>query len=241
VNPGTADPLEMAQVGTWIEAAQDGDAGAFNHLVDRYAPVIYPLAYRRCQNAEDAQECCQEAWLSAWRSIESFRGGPSALNAWLACILINACRDRVRYEMRRPSVPLQVDQDGATNKIPLPSPGQSPQDYAEAQDLSLLLEACLARLSSEHRDVLILDKVGFEYAEIGEILELEIGTVKSRLSRARARMRDMLRGNAPIGMKSSMEPSAASRRSSFSEAKDSKSESKPNVDPAPGSSNVKSS
>jgi DNA-directed RNA polymerase specialized sigma24 family protein len=79
----------------------------------------------------------------------------------------------------------------------LPQPGQSVEEFAEQADLRAILERCLGRLPEEHREILLLDHMGFKYREIAEILSLEVGTVRSRMSRARARMRDLLLGRAP--------------------------------------------
>jgi hypothetical protein len=114
----------------------------------------------------------------------------------LARIVVNACRDRQRYERRRPSTPLEPESDDGYQRLPLPDSGESPEHFAERADQRKMLEYALGQLSDEHRIVVLLDHVGFNYADISSILGIEVGTVKSRLSRARSRLRDILTNSA---------------------------------------------
>jgi RNA polymerase sigma-70 factor, ECF subfamily len=199
-----------------VAAARRGDARAFNGLVDHHQPVAYHVAVLHLGNADDALDACQEAMLSAWRAISSFRGDGAAFRAWLLAIVANTCHDRQRYAARRPTVPLDPDATGDGLPLPLPDPGQSPEDYAASADLAALLAAALARLSDEHRMIVLLDHVGLSYAEIAVALGVEVGTVKSRLSRARARLRDILTGADDVG--GGVEPLDSPRRSIFAPA-----------------------
>ena len=239
MDPDSKEPLEMARVEGWIQDARRGDARAFNHLVDRYSHALFSLAYRNCLNADEARESCQEAWLSAWRAFERYDGDAKGLHAWLARIVINASRDRLRYEQRRPQLTLSPDRDDLARALQLPGPDQTPQDFAEAHELGVLLDACLARLSPEHREVLLLDKDEFDYNEIAAILQVELGTVKSRMSRARAHMRDMLNGSAPFASpRGDMEPNGTPRRFTSNSGQDRSAAPKPATDRPPGPPNV---
>lgn len=187
----------------WIEAAKNGDANAFNQLVTFYQATAYHVAYYQVGNEDDALDACQEAMLSAWRAMPRFEGNADGFRAWLMRIVVNACRDRLRYEKRRPHIPIETERDGDRRVLPIPVPGQTPEQYAENSDLRSLLEQCLAQLSDDHREVILLDQSGLSYSEIATTLDVEIGTVKSRLSRARAAMRQLLSGQ---GQRPAQEP-----------------------------------
>jgi RNA polymerase sigma-70 factor (ECF subfamily) len=187
-----------------VRNAQAGDARAFNRLVEAHQGFCYALARQRLRDDDAALEVCQQAMLQAWEAMARFQGGAGDFRGWLARIVINAGYDRLRRERRRPEV-VPLHPEDREEPLPLPDPGESPEAYALRADLSALLDRCLAALSDEHRTIILLDQAGFDYQEIGRALDLELGTVKSRLSRARARARDFLVG---VG-----EPRAAAGRS----------------------------
>ncbi len=201
----------------WLADAIKGDATAFNRLVDYHQSMAYHVAYHQLGNADGALDACQDAMISAWRAIGRFEGNLAGFRAWLARIVVNACRDQIRYERRRPTAPLEVpSDDGDDYVLPLPDSTESPEEHALRQDHSRALERALGLLTDEHREVVLLDHSGFSYAEIAGILGVEVGTVKSRLSRARARMRDLLTesGLHPgAGGGSSTEPADSRTRS----------------------------
>jgi len=182
------------EVERWIDAAKQGDLGAFNRLVGLHQGLLYGIAYRQLGNADDALDACQEALFSAWRAMARFEGGAAKFRAWLLRILVNACRDRQRLEGRKQELPLALEYDGEVFEMELPDPGQTPEAYAEVGDLRALLEGAIGQLPEEQRTVVLLDHAGLDYAAIAEILGIEVGTVKSRLSRARGRLRDILGG-----------------------------------------------
>jgi len=179
--------------------------------VDYHQSLAYHVAYHHLGNRDDALDACQEAMLAAWRALQGFRGDADNFRRWLVKIVVNSCHDRQRYERRRPHVPIEVDDDGERRVLPLPDLGESPESYAERGDLRTLLEQALSRLSEDHRTVILLDHTGHSYAEMANILDVEVGTVKSRLCRARAHMRDMLTGRT--GPDAATEPEASARRS----------------------------
>jgi RNA polymerase sigma factor (sigma-70 family) len=190
----------------WIAGARAGDAGAFNRLVDAFQGLCYHVALHHTGgDPELAEDACQEAMLSAWHAVGRFEGDARAFRAWLMRVVVNACRDVTRYERRRPHGPLEGLRDGEPWELPLPDHGQSPEAYALNADLAQLLAGVLARLATEHREVILLDQAGFSYAEIAAILDIAGGTVKSRLSRARVAARALLSGEG--------EPAASRRRS----------------------------
>lgn len=180
-----------------IESARAGSPHAFNTLVNAYQDTAYNVAYRVLGHADAAADATQEAFLSAYRALAGFRGG--SFKAWLLRIVTNACYDQLRLKKRRPQASLEdmvEDPDYATALI---DHGESPEDVLIRQDLAQALEAGIAKLPFDQRVVLVLSDVqGFSYEEIGEATGASLGTVKSRLSRARARLRDYLtRGREP--------------------------------------------
>ena len=175
-----------------IQAAQRGDLNAFNELVLSFQGRVYNLAYRIMGDGDSAADATQEAFISAYRAIGGYRGG--SFRAWLMRIVTNACYDELRRRKRRPTSSLDAlyVTDAAPGEV-LASRSESPEAFAQRQDLQRALHAGLQTLPKEQRAALILSDVqGYDYKEIAEISGVSLGTVKSRLSRGRAKMRDYL-------------------------------------------------
>lgn len=179
-----------------ISSAQQGDLDSFNRLVLAYQDMVYGQAYRMMGEAEAAEDAAQEAFISAYRSLSSYRGG--SFKAWLMRIVTNACYDELRRRKRRPTTPLEpVDADDEEVESPrwLEDPGESPEDAAERSELNLALQNCLSGLPDEFRAVVVMiDVQGLDYSEASEAIGAPLGTVKSRLARARLKLRDCLQG-----------------------------------------------
>lgn len=179
-----------------IQAARHGDLDAFNRLVLAYQDQVYSQAYRMMGEKDAAEDATQEAFISAFRSIQTYRGG--SFRAWLLRIVTNASYDELRRRQRRPTTPLEpVDSEEEEIESPhwLADPGDSPETQAERMELDQAIQNCLKDLPPEFRSVVVLvDVQGFDYDEAAEVLRKPVGTVKSRLSRARLRLRDCLRG-----------------------------------------------
>ena len=175
----------------WIQAAKSGDQAAFGHLVETYQKRVYALTVRMCPTRELAEEAAQEAFLSAWQGLPFFRGD-SAFSTWLYRLVSNACVDLLRRDgRRRASAGPSLDDEELNLDVPDPAP--SPQDAAERQELREEIERGLSALSPEHREVLILREIHqLRYDEIADSLSLDVGTVKSRISRARKQLRNFL-------------------------------------------------
>lgn len=179
-----------------IQEAQNGNLDAFNRLVLAYQDLVYSQAYRMMGEAYSAEDAVQEAFISAYRSLRTFRGG--SFKSWLLRIVTNACYDELRWRKRRPTTPLEpVDEDDETIESPhwLADPGESPEEAAERAELSSALQRCLDELPDDFRVVVILvDIQGFDYSDASNVIKKPLGTVKSRLARARVRLRDCLQG-----------------------------------------------
>lgn len=175
-----------------IAAAQQGDTTAFNRLVLQYQDMAYTVAYRIMSDPDAAADATQEAFISAYQGLSHFRGG--SFKAWLMRIVTNTCYDELRRRKRHP----QRSLDALCLKEPMPasspdSPPESPEEHAQRRELSHLLQAGIALLPDDQRVVLVLSDVqGLSYQEIAKVLGVPRGTVKSRLHRARAKLRDYL-------------------------------------------------
>ena len=183
--------MDHTQEQQWIAQARQGDQDAFAQLVYLYEKRIYALALRMCGNPEDAAEAAQEAFLAAWQGLPFFRGEAS-FSTWLYRLASNSCVDLLRREGRhRQAAGPSLDDEAVSPSVPDPGPG--PQETAERRELRRQIEAGLAALSPEHRQVLILREIQqLSYDEISRILELDLGTVKSRISRGRRQLRNFL-------------------------------------------------
>jgi RNA polymerase sigma-70 factor (ECF subfamily) len=159
-----------------VARAVGGDQGAFTDLVRRHERRVYNIAYRMLGREEDARDATQDAFLSCYRRLASFRGD-AAFTTWLHRIAINASYDVLR---RRKVTPAGLDE--------APEPPPSP-DHAEATAGTVDAQRALLHVGLEHRAVLVLHDVrGLAYEEVAAILEVPVGTVKSRLHRARVAM-----------------------------------------------------
>lgn len=176
-----------------VEAARRGDVNSFNALVRLYEGRVYNLCFRMLGDAESAADAAQEAFLSAFRNLRSFRGG--SFRSWLLRIATNACYDALRARKRRPAVSLDAaDDEDEHSPLQVADPAESPDDFALRRELAGAIQQGLATLPEDQRAVLILSDIeGLSYEEIAQVTGANLGTVKSRLSRGRARLRDVLR------------------------------------------------
>ncbi len=181
-----------------IARSRDGDLAAFNRLVERYQNPLYKLCLRMLSAPQAAEDAAQDAFISAYRSIERFRG--ATFRAWLFRIAANACYDELRRRRSRPAVSLDApvgEED--TLAIDLPNPGPSPEEHAQRSELNRALKRSLAALPDEQRLTIVLcDVQGLDYAEIAVAMNVSLGTVKSRVSRARSRLRELVQEHGEL-------------------------------------------
>jgi RNA polymerase sigma-70 factor (ECF subfamily) len=174
-----------------ISAAQKGDRRAFNQLVLHYQGLAYNVAYRILGDPEAAADATQDAFFSAFRAMPKFRGG--SFKSWLLRIVTNACYDQLRVKQRRPTSSLDDLPVEADHTYYLQDSAEQPDEFVERQELNRFIEAGIATLPTDQRMVLVLSDIqGMSYQEVAEVLNISLGTVKSRLSRGRAKLRDFL-------------------------------------------------
>ena len=179
---------------TIIHEAQHGDLNAFNSLVLVYQDVVYNTALRILNDEDLAADAAQEAFLSAFRALNSYRGG--SFRAWLLRTVTNACYDELRRKKRRPTTPLEPEtDDGDEVESPrwLADPNASPEQQLDQAELEHAIQHCLENLPTDFRAVVVLaDIQGLDYSEVAIAVKSPVGTIKSRLARARLRLRECL-------------------------------------------------
>jgi len=183
-----------------VAACRSGRTEAFGELVTRHQDRVFNLAYRLTSSADDAAEIAQEAFLKAYRGLDSFRGD-CAFYTWMFRIAVNTARSRQRFKAVRPKeLSLDAnpgrDADGSGGKsllTDLPAAGTDPVEEASRAEHRQLVEQALARLNEEQRMLIVLrDIEGRNYGELADLLDCPRGTVKSRLHRARMALKDLL-------------------------------------------------
>ena len=174
-----------------IERSQRGDLDAFNALVLAYQGQVYSVCLRMLGSPQPAEDATQEAFIAAFRAVSRFRHG--SLRAWLLRIAANVCYDELRRRRSRPQVPLEARAGEEQSAAEPASPGEPLEEQAERQELARCLERGLASLPADQRLAVVLrDVQGLAYEEVAEATGASLGTVKSRISRGRAALRDFL-------------------------------------------------
>ena len=179
-----------------IKDARKGDLDAFNGLVLHYQDMAYNVAFRIMGEHGAAGDATQEAFISAYQKLEQYRGG--SFKAWLLRIVSNSCYDELRRRKRQPVTPLKPElDDGELLEEPtwLEDSAASPEEQSEQAELQEAIQHCIGELDEKFKTVLILvDVEGLDYETASEAAGAPLGTVKSRLARARERVQDCLQG-----------------------------------------------
>lgn len=177
-----------------VNRCQRGDLSAYDELMQRYEKKVYALCFRMTGNSDDAADLAQEAFLKAFRALPSFKG-QSQFSTWLFRIVTNTCLDDRRKRSRRPvsvSLDKPVDTGDGEMQIALPAGDPDPLSTALAAELQAEIQGLLNKLPPGQKIIVVMrDLEGYSYEEIAAALQLNVGTVKSRLNRARARLRDL--------------------------------------------------
>ncbi len=175
-----------------IASAAEGDLQAFNELVLKHQNLVYNLARAILGDRDAAEDAAQETFISAFEHIRGFRGG--SFRGWLLRIATNTCYDLLRHLRRRPSMPLFPDDQGESESAAwLADPQPAPDAQVERDELARALYRRMDELPGPYRSAItLIDLHGLDYAEAAQALGIPVGTVKSRLARARYHMREAI-------------------------------------------------
>ena len=190
--------------GSLLRGLRAGDEAAYETLIQRFEQPIYNIISRLLDNPADAADVVQEVFLKVFRNVASFRGD-SSLKTWIYRIAVNEARNQRRWfsRHRRQEVNLDAEESGdmylggyqKSYQSWLPDPGRSPYELTLDRETQVLIEAALAQVNPKFRAALVLREIeGLSYDEIGEILEISLGTVKSRILRGRDALKKHLAG-----------------------------------------------
>ena len=194
-----ADQADMTQVAELVTRAKGGDSLAFDRLVELHAPAVYNLALRITRSREDAEDCVQEAFLRAYSGLRRFRG-EAAFSTWLYRVALNVARETAKKRLRRPLAATDLMADGPDDPPELDRVGEriasddrTPEEALVINQKRAVVLRAIHRLPAHHREVIVLyDLQGLGYAEVAGILRIRVGTVKSRLNRARLALKEAL-------------------------------------------------
>jgi len=181
-----------------IATARQGNVNTFNELVLAYQQQVYNLAYRILGDPASAADVTQDTFISAFQNLARFRGG--SFKSYLLRIVSNGCYDELRRRKRRPATSFEefAEMDEEANPM-LINGHEGPEEYAERQEMARVLQAGLETLPPDQRVTLALSDVqGLSYQEIAELTSASLGTVKSRLARARGKLRDYLQSQGEL-------------------------------------------
>jgi RNA polymerase sigma-70 factor (ECF subfamily) len=182
---------------TLINQAKEGDLDAFNRLVLAYQDQAYNLALRMLGDQPSAEDAVQLTFISAYENLRSFRGG--SFRAWILRITSNNCLDELRRQKRKPIVDLAPENPETGEELESPEwladDAMSPEEKVAQKELESIIQRCIRELPDEFRAVVVLvDVQGMDYQEASEAARSPLGTIRSRLARARQRLQDCLRG-----------------------------------------------
>ncbi|MFK7800593.1 MAG: RNA polymerase sigma factor [Anaerolineae bacterium] len=176
-----------------IGEAKKGDVNAYNTLVLHYQDLAYSVAYRIMGDGDSAADAAQDAFVNAWKKLHSFKEGN--FKAWLMRIVTNRCYDLLKYNKRRPQSSLDEMTEVNESSRWLQSDGDRPDEQHEQAMVFEAVQNCLNNLPDDQRIIAVLcDVEGYDYQNAADIADCSLGTVKSRLNRARTKLRDCLRG-----------------------------------------------
>jgi RNA polymerase sigma-70 factor, ECF subfamily len=180
-----------------IQSAIHGELDAFNRLILAYQDLAFNVAYRMLSDEDLAADAVQNAFISAYRNLQTYRGG--SFKAWVMRMVTNGCYDELRRQKRRPTTPLEPinseDQEEIDSPEWLASGDPTPESTMEQAELEHAIQHCLEKLPVDFRTVVVLvDVQGMDYEEVAQSAHAPLGTVKSRLARARLKLRDCLQG-----------------------------------------------
>lgn len=175
-----------------IQLCKDGDRQAFNQLIAQYQKQVFNIAYGMLSDYEDASDASQEVFVKVYRSIASFRG-QSAFSTWIYRICANVCNDSLRKRQRR-GITVSIENDDDDNTISeIPSDTPTPEENVMMNERQRAVREAINSLSDEYREIIVYSDINqLSYDEISQILKCPVGTIKSRLNRARNALKKIL-------------------------------------------------
>lgn len=191
-----ADELKL------IKKAQKGDVASFEKIIEVYQPIIYNISYRFAGNADDAADMAQEVFLKMFKNINTFQF-KSKLSTWIYRVATNTCLDMVKRKSRQASA-YSIDDgieddEGNVTVGEVADAGPTPDEVVEQYEVRDIVNSAISQLSEDYKTVIILrDVQGLPYDEIAEIVDCSVGTVKSRISRGRKNLREILLKNREL-------------------------------------------
>lgn len=184
-----------------IKKAKKGDSAAFSALMEQHFAMIYNLALRMSGNPDDASDLTQEAMIKLFKNIGAFEG-KSKFSTWVYRVAANTCLDELRKIKRKKAVSLDAEyetEDGSVG-YEAEDTAPTPDVSAERSELKSIVAKAVSRLGEEYRTAVILRDInGLSYTEIAEVIGCSVGTVKSRISRGRANLKEILEKDFKIG------------------------------------------
>jgi RNA polymerase sigma-70 factor (ECF subfamily) len=180
-----------------IDRSRNGDLEAFNAIVARYQDRVFNLCFQMLGHRQAAEDAAQEAFISAYRAVARVRG--DNIRAWLFRIASNVCIDEIRRRKRQPASSLDAARSDDERPLDVPDAAPGPETLALRSELAASLRSELLLLPDDQRLAIILcDIEGLDYHEIAAAMNCSLGTVKSRISRGRSRLREHLQGKTEL-------------------------------------------
>lgn len=176
-----------------VRRAQSGDSLSFDRLVEAHYATVYSTAYRMLGDSSSASDATQTAFLRAFEALDSFRGA-SAFGTWLYRIVMNVCLDELRKRRNQPvSLVAEDEEEDSLEERDIPDEAEEPAGLVEQRERQAIVQAAIGQLPEDYRAIIVLyDIRGLSYQEISEVLGVPLGTVKSRLNRARHALRELM-------------------------------------------------
>ena len=194
--------LEQENDALLVQQAKDGDMAAFERLIIQYEKMVYNIALKMMSNQEDAKDVSQDVFIKLFRNLDKFKGD-SSFSTWTYRIAVNTCIDELRKRKKKMTVSIDMETEGEDSKIKreLTDNAPTPEESYLEKEGTEKIRAAMEQLSNDHKMMITLrDFQGLSYTEIAEITELSLGTVKSRIARARLQLKNLLLVNGELNL-----------------------------------------
>lgn len=175
-----------------ILLAKDGNMKAYEEIISLYEKKVFSVIYYMVKNENELEDIAQEVFIKIYKNLKNFKE-ESSLYTWIYRITINVCLDEIKRRKKVVYLDEEIETEDGEIRMQLADDSKGPSEIAEDKDLKQRLEACIRKLPEDQRIMIILrDIKGFTYMEIAEMLKMNLGTVKSKISRARAMLKEIL-------------------------------------------------